>query len=279
MTTKEPNEIIQDPQLKVAMNGLQKTFDDFEKRKAYQLSFPWAETSRGIPNELVRSALFSGIRSEGQHADHLRDVVVFSQSGFTIRYTGYRLDQTHLDIFSEIMHIARGKPEGSKITFTGYELLKGMGRHKGKYEYDWLVKKLQDITATSVLIEKDGRRLFWTSLLPKGNVDLEKDLYTVEISKELCKLFDRGFTLIEWEQRAALRRKPLAQHLHLWILSHEKPIPVTIEYLKNLTGSQTKQAKHFKEKVKKALDEIKKVGTISEWIIDENDKVHIKRIA
>ncbi len=279
MTIKESEETIQNPQLKEAMEGLQKTFEEFEKRKAYQLSFPWGRENRGIPNELVRSALFAGIRNEGPNADHLRDVVVFSQAGFEIEYTGYRLDQTHLDIFTEIMHLARGTPEGSKITFTGYSILKGTGRNKGKYEYDWLVKKLKDLTATAVLIKKDGRRLFWTSLLPKGTADLEKDIYTVEISRELCKLFDRGFTLVEWEQRAALRRKPLAQHLQLWILSHEVPHPVTIDFLRNLTGSNIKELKKFRQNVKKALDNIKAVGTISEWRIDENDKVHVIKTA
>lgn len=179
-----------------------------------------------------------------------------------------------LDVYEAIMLIARGTPEGNKIRFTAYQLLKLLHRHTGKSQYKWLLDVLQGLTATSVGIIRDDQKVFWGSLLPKGSADLTDGKFTVEIGREMIKLFSRGYTVIEWDQRRQLAGKYLAQSLHGWICSHTKPYPVTVEYLRNLTGSKTKQLKLFRHGLKEALEAIKETGAITAWHIDEADKVY-----
>jgi hypothetical protein len=47
-----------------------------------------------------------------------------------------------------------------------------------------------------------------------------------------------------------------------------------VEYLHDITGSNTKNLKHFRARLKAALDELIVVGVLADWHIDERDKVH-----
>jgi TrfA protein len=107
-----------------------------------------------------------------------------------------------------------------------------------------------------------GKRLFWGSLLPHGALDENSGQYVVEINRDLAKLFDRGFTQIDWEQRRMLRRKPLAQWLHLYYSSHAKPHPVSVAWLHHKSGSKMASMRAFRQTLKAALDEIQKAGAI-----------------
>ncbi|MCP4936694.1 MAG: TrfA family protein, partial [bacterium] len=67
---------------------------------------------------------------------------------------------------------------------------------------------------------------------------------------------------------------PLAKHLQLWLSSHDKPYPVTVQYLHDITGSNTKELKYFRRNLKAALNRLIEVGILADWRIDERDKVH-----
>ena len=242
-----------------------------ESAKVYQ--FPlWGDPQRGVPNEFARSALFAARKGTGK--EYLERVPIFSQEGFTVTYSGPRLTQDHLDVFEGIMHLAREMPEGNAVQFTAHSLLKLIGRGTGKSDHDRLLRTLVHLTATAVEIKGADSRLYWGSLLPDGAAELENGYYTVVINRQLIKLFERGFTVIEWQQRKALARRPLAQALHVWLCSHEKPYPVTVQYLHDITGSQTKALKHFRASLRAALDVLKAIGVLADWYIDETDKVH-----
>ena len=63
-------------------------------------------------------------------------------------------------------------------------------------------------------------------------------------------------------------------HIHLWLASHDKPYPVSVQYLHDITGSQTKLLKHFRASLKVALNALKAAGVLADWHIDEADRVH-----
>ena len=242
-----------------------------ESAKIYQ--FPlWGDVQRGVPNEFARSALFSATHGKGR--EYLSDHPVFSQNGFSIAYTGIRLTQAHLDVFESIMHLAREMPEGNTVCFTAHGLLKMIGRGTGKSDHVRLLKTLKELTATAVSIKRDDGAVYWGSLLPEGAAKPSQGFYRVAINRDLIKLFERGFTVIEWQQRKALARKPLAQALHVWLCSHDNPYPVTVQYLHDITGSNTKELRYFRYRLKAALDELKGVGVLTDWRIDKADKVH-----
>jgi hypothetical protein len=116
-------------------------------------------------------------------------------------------------------------------------------------------------------VYKDEVKVFWGSLLPKGTFDGKK--YVIEINRDLITLFHRGFTQIDWNQRRSLRRKPLAQWLQLYYSSHAKPLDISLDFLREKSGSSTKSPAKFKQMVKAALNEIQRVGAIDWWQIDK----------
>jgi len=56
---------------------------------------------------------------------------------------------------------------------------------------------------------------------------------------------DMTHTLIDWDQRLALKGKDLARWLQLYIASHAKPYPVKVVTLRDLSGSRAKALKNF----------------------------------
>ena len=176
------------------------------------------------------------------------------------------------------MHLARGTSEGTYIKFRARTLLNMIGRHSGKSQYEWLLTVLSNLTATSVAITRDKQAVFWGSILPRGAAKLGDDaMFTVEINRDLIGLFKRGYTVVEWDQRKQLLRKPLAQHLHAWICSHDRPHAVSVSYVRQLSGSATKNLSKFRQSLRFALSAIKAVGAITDWAIDSSDRVHIKK--
>lgn len=262
-------------QVAKTIERMQRVAEQREAAKIYQLPF-WPDPTRGVPNEIIRSALFAAIQAQGR--DYLDNAEVACQDGYSIMFTGQRLDQSHLDVFEGVMHIARGTHEGNRITFSAHRLLRLIGRNTGKSDHDWLHRTLKQLTATAVEI-KDTRsnRLFWGSLLPRGAADTESAKYVVEINRDLARLFDRGFTQVDWEQRRLLRRKPLAQWLHLYYSSHAKPHAVSVTWLRDKSGSKTASLRAFRQNLRAALGEITAVGVIESWeLID--DLVHVVRV-
>lgn len=258
------------------LEKLQKSIQERDAKKVYQLSL-WSDVQRGVPNEFVRSALFPAIPAN--KARYVQQETIFSQEGFSIKYTGRQLTQSDLDVFEGIMHLGRGVHEGNHVEFSAHGLLKLIGRDTGKSQHDWLLNVLQRLTATSVMITREGLKVYWGSLLPEGAANLDSGRYRVELRREMLQLFARGFTVIEWDQRRALGKKPLAQALHGWICSHRpQPFPVTVKYLHSLTGSDTKELKHFRANLRAALTDIAVTQAIKAWRIDRRDKVHIERL-
>ena len=79
------------------------------------------------------------------------------------------------------------------------------------------------------------------------------------------------------QERQQLRGKPLALRLHGFYASHAAPHALTVEYLHKLSGSQTKQLKHFKQNLTQALRDLEAVGAIRSFEI--RDKlVHVRTV-
>lgn len=255
------------------LDELKKTVAKQQGAKIYQ--FPlWGEPQRGVPNDLVRCALFAAVK--GMNGQYNEEMPVFSQAGLTITYNGPSLTQDHLDVFEAVMHLAREMPEGNRVRFTARGLLKLMQRGVGGNDRERLLRSLKHLTTTCITIKREKRVVYWGSLLPEGAAAAldEDDYYHVSFNRNLIKLFDRGFTVVEWKQRKELARSPLAKHLQLWLSSHEKPYSVTVQYLYDITGSKTKHLKRFRQSLIVALNRLKDIGVLADWRIDERGKVH-----
>ena len=237
-----------------------------QHRAAKVIQLPlWPEPKRGAPNAVLRAALFAAIQGKGRQY-MLRKELIATQDGVTIRYTGGQLDQADLDVWEQALHLARTQALGTECHFTEKGFLKTLGRQTGKSDREWLRYAFARLTATAVEIS-DGRRTYGGNLMNFYR-DEDTGRTALEINPKLARFFGRSqWTQIDWEQRQQLRGKPLALWLHGFYASHAAPYPLTVAYLHQLSGSQTKQLKHFKQNLGRALRDLEAIGAIKAFEI------------
>ncbi len=282
---------ITDTAMKKTLSRLQQTLNDPRtkakqaRREAEVLKRPsapqsaqiiqlplWPEPVRGVPNSALRGALFAAIQGKNRKA--LKGELLAVQRGIEIRFTGWQLDQSDLDVWEQALHLARQHPLGTRCYFTAHAFLKGLGRSTGKPMHEWLKDVFRRLGGGFVEITDKGYTYGGGML--RFYRDEERQLYALEIDPQIRKLFTAGWTATDWEQRQLLRRKPLALWLQGFYATHAKPYPVTVQKLWEWSGSWTKTIKHFKANLKKALNELQAVGAIDSYSID-GDLVSVKR--
>ena len=235
----------------------------------------WPEPKRGAINAVLRSALFAAVQGKGRVA--LDRELVAAQQGIEIRFTGWQLNQSDLDVWEQVLHLARTQALGTRCYFTAHGFLKALGRSTGKRDHEWLKSVFSRLSATDVQIRHKGRTYFG-SLIEGGIRDEDTGRYVVEINPKLAAFYGRTqWTQLDWEQRQQLRGKPLALWLHGFYASHAKPYPLTVAYLHKLSGSQTKQLRYFKKNLAEALSELVTVGAGAAFEI-LGDLVHVRTV-
>ena len=235
----------------------------------------WPEPKRGAINAVLRSALFAAVQGKGRVA--LDRELVAAQQGIEIRFTGWQLNQSDLDVWEQVLHLARTQALGTECYFTAHGFLKALGRATGKQNHEWLKSVFSRLSATDVQIRHKGRTYFG-SLIEGGIRDEDTGRYVVEINPKLAKFYGRTqWTQLDWEQRQQLRGKPLALWLHGFYASHAKPYPLTVAYLHKLSGSQTKQLRYFKKNLAEALSELVTLGALQAFEI-VGDLVHVRTV-
>src|SRR5665811_1771927 len=68
----------------------------------------WPEPTRGTPNSFLRGALFAAIQGKERRA--LKGELLACQKGYEIRFTGWQLDQSDLDVWAQAAHLAAKNP-------------------------------------------------------------------------------------------------------------------------------------------------------------------------
>ncbi len=222
----------------------------------------WPEPARGVPNSALRGALFAAIQGKGRQAFKRKLLAV--QQGIEIRFTGWQLDQSDLDVWEQALHLARQHPLGTRCDFTAHAFLKALGRKTGKSDHEWLKDVFARLAGAVVEITHDSKTYFGP-LIEGGVRDEYSGLYVVEINPKIKVLYAAGWTVCDWEKRQQLRGRPLALWLHSFYSSHAAPHPMKVETLHRLCGSRTKQIFHYKANLKKSLELLRAVGAIRDF--------------
>jgi hypothetical protein len=261
-----------DPKIREGLNRLK------DQARGEQMRLPfddWAEDLRAAPNEVLRSALF-GVVMRGRRA-YVKDMVIPTPDGYRISYTGERLDQADLDIWLQLLHMARTKTVDQELRFSVRSFLKQLGKNVGKSDYDWLTGRVTSLVACATRIEDKGARVLITGgLIRTFGFDPSTGEAIAQLNPYLRKLFE-NYTLVRWEERLALGSDQLAKWLHAYYSTHAHPYPLKVETLLSLCGSQAKLLRHFRAELRNALDTLKKHLLILDWKIDPSDLVHLRR--
>ena len=241
--------------------------------KVYQLPL-WPEPARGIPNPVLRGALFAAV--QGKNRAVFQRELLACQKGLQIRFTGIQLDQSDLDVWEQALHLAGLHPLGTRCEFSVYSFLKALGRKTGKSEHEWLKNSFARLMGCGVeLTDQQARRTYGGSLLEFMRDD-DSGRYVVIFNPKILIFYEGGWTAIDWQDRQLLRGKPLALWLHGYLATHAKPYPIKIETIRSFSGSSNKEIRCFKRKLIAALTELKKIEFIMGFDF-EGDNVIINK--
>ncbi len=252
-----------------------KVSDPDKPKSAQIIQLPlWAENKRGTPNSFLRSSLFAAV--QGKHRCQFKEEVLASQNGITIKYTGEQLNQSDLNVWEALINLAREQPLGNNCSFSTHGLLKSLGLNTGQGDYKWFHSVIVRLTGAVVEIIHDGKR-YGGTLLHEWAKDDDKGHYRIAMNKKLINLYGPAqWTAIDWSQRQKLRKQPLAQALHAFYSTHEKPYPLKLETLKRITGSRNPQLASFKRQTKLALNVLVSIGFLQTFAL-QNDLVMVTR--
>lgn len=239
----------------------------------------WPKTEKAAPNSLLRSALFNiaGPRATRQYC--VREKIAAWQ-GFTIHYTGQRLNQNDLDVWLNAIELLRDGEAGQQIHFTFRGFLKDLGRAGSGQNIDWLKKTIARLTACAVEVS-DGKRTYGGSLIQEFGWDNRTEDFFLILNPRMTSLFAREqYTRIHWETRLALR-SGFAQWLHGYVCSHvatrEAPHKVRLETLYKLSGSTQKQFRDFRRTVRTGVEAVQDAGVVASWEITDSDVLIFSR--
>ena len=262
-------------------NAFQKRIADLGKHasgrlkdsKVYQLPI-WPEPTRGIPNPVLRGALFAAV--QGKNRAVFQRELLACQKGLQIRFTGIQLDQSDLDVWEQALHLARLHPLGTRCEFSAYSFLKALCRKTGKSEHEWLKDAFARLMGCGVeLTDQQARKTYGGSLLEFMRDD-DSGRYVVIFNPKILAFYEGGWTAVDWQDRQLLRGKPLALWLHGYLATHAKPYPIKIETIRSFSGSSNKEIRCFKRKLIAALNELKKIQFIMGFAF-EGDNVIINK--
>jgi hypothetical protein len=136
------------------------------------------EAVRGAPNDILRSALFAAIQGKGRQ--HLENRLIASVESISIKYTGEQLDQSDLDVWEQVIHLARQTQLGTVCEFKGGTFLKALGRSTGKKDYQWLDRVLSRLTACEVRFMCPGYT-YGCGLIASYDIDEHTRIYRVYV--------------------------------------------------------------------------------------------------
>ncbi|WP_295580112.1 plasmid replication initiator TrfA [uncultured Lamprocystis sp.] len=244
-----------------------------------QLPF-WPEQRRGVPNDLVRGALFT-VGNVRVKRSFLKNSLIATLSGIEIRYTGEELRQDDQDVFLQIVHLARLVPLGSPVTFTAHAMLQSLKWHPNVRSYTRLRDTITRLKATGLEVRGDQRGYSGSLIRDftwKNDVTGDSSrVWGVRLEPEIAALFNHvAYSQIEWEQRLALGH--LAKWLHSFYHTHRRPLAVKVDTIRRLCGSATKDLSKFRQLLRDALQELLTITFLTDYTIDpERDLVHVVR--
>ena len=207
-----------------------------------------------------------------------RDLLA-SVDGIEIRFKGQRFNQTDLDLWEMLVHLARQQPLGNRVDFTAHALLKALGRGTGKSQHKQLHDEIVRLRAgTTEITWTEDKKTFIGGMISQAFRDDETGRYVVVLDPKMQTLYQTGYSQVDWGQRQALGNNNLSKWLHGFYSSHAQPYPYKVRTLKDLCGSNSKDLRDFRRMLKGSLADLVEVGLITSWEIDERDLVSISKV-
>lgn len=213
----------------------------------------WPERVRGIPNVILRSSLFSISQTRPVSR---KLTLITSVDGFELRFKGEHFNQDDLDVWQALVHRARKQPLGTYVRFTVNEVLRELDRKTGGTQHTQLQEEIARLIGGVIEMRwvNEGKKLT-DSLVKKSFYDEKTETYVLILSEELLKIYETGYTWVDWQERKLYKKNALAKWLHGFYGSHADPFAYKVETIRDLCGSNKSQRlTDFRKALRAALD-------------------------
>lgn len=240
----------------------------------------WADARRGVPNDLVRGALFT-VGNSNVRREYRKNAIVATLGNIEITYHGEELRQDDEDVFLQLVHMARLSPLGETVEFTAHSLLKALRWPTNSRSYTRLRETINRLNATGLEVRNERRGYSGSLLRDFAWKDDETGesarTWKVRLEPAIVALFGSvAYTQIDWEQRLGLGN--VAKWLHSFYYTHRTPLPMKVDTIHRLCGSATKDLSKFRQLLRHALEELVEKGFLEEWAIrPKTDLVYVTR--
>ena len=235
----------------------------------------WPDDVRGVPNAILRGALF-GVGQE--RTVHKKRTLIAAVEGYEIRFKGEAFNQTDLDVLEGMLHLAMPHPLGKQVEFSVHSFLKALGRKTSGEQHEQFKEQVTRLIGGVIEItDTKARMTFMGTLVSKAARNEDTGRYVVIFDKDMLNLYEAGYSHIDWNQRMALGKSTLAKWLHGFYASHRVPFPLKVVTLRQLCGSNCRRLSDYRGNLRNALDELLENGFLTSWHIDKQDKVHIDK--
>ncbi len=229
-----------------------------------QLDF-WEDGKRAAPNAIFRSALFPALNPKQKENRKFIEEKIFSVAGLTVFFTGKQFDQSDLDVYLELLNMARPYPLGQPIKFSAYGLLKALGLTTGGKDHARLHSVLRRLCGGVIEIT-DHKKRYFGQLIYGGIRDEITLNYEITLNPDYAKLFGLGmWASIDKEQRQALGRDATSKALQAYYSTHVAPSPHKFETLAKIVGLTDTNHRKIKFVLIKAHDHLKYVGFLIDY--------------
>lgn len=242
----------------------------------------WADATRAAPSIIFRTDLFSAKnKSEKRELLHNRIVTSLGLPKHKVTTSGVELRQDDLQVWLQILHLARSHPLESTILITPTSFLKEIGWNLGGKSYVRLRESISRMVNSSVTILNVETKhevtlplissFEWVSNLTQKPLSS----YKLMIPRQLEALFQEQFTWFNWDVNLQLP-VGVATWLHGYYSSHKAPVPIKVESIKGASGMSTKDEKSARQTITKALVELQRIGFLHSFKIAKG-LVHVQR--
>ncbi len=237
---------------------------------AQLIEFPqWPEDRRATAQAVFRSALFPAVSFKGGRP-YLDGERLCSVDGVEVFFTGKRFDQSDLDVYLELLKIARKSPFGTECHFSAHSLLKALGRATGKANHKWLHSVIVRLRSGTVDMT-DHQMRYFGGLVDGGTQEEDSRHYKVRINTDFACFFKAGlWASLDNQQRCALGRNQTAKALHAYYSTHVAPGPHSFEKLAGLIGLGNKKRRDVRANLIEAHDALKQIGFLSGYEVRED---------
>lgn len=220
----------------------------------FENTIPWPSVQFGIPNRLLRSAVF-GVQREKRNG--LLDQFNFTyREHYEITYTGSRLNQDDSIVWQAILRAIKNtkSPLGKAIKIKKSDVLHNLQKSNGGDNYKWLMSCLDKLSTANLKCVK-GKDVFSSNLIIGYSLNDSDSYFNAGVSSFLAPLLSEDLTDIDILRKSKLSSQ-LSKWLHDFYSSHTNPIPYPVDKLHTICRSNQNIAK-FKMSLKKSIEDLK----------------------